>query len=64
MKKLTTLIALVSLTGCESDTPPAAATGRTQQQLIDAYRKTHAAKDIDALMKLELAAGVDVEIKL
>ena len=52
MKKLLTLIALVGLTGCESETPPAAATGRTRDQLIDAYKKAHAAKDIDAMMKL------------
>ncbi len=52
MKKLTTLIALIALTGCESETRPAAATGRTREQLIDAYKKTHAAKDIDAMMKL------------
>ena len=35
---------------------------RTHRRIIDIYQPT--AKTIDALMKLDLAAGVDVEIKL
>jgi small subunit ribosomal protein S10 len=35
---------------------------RTHKRLIDIYE--HNPQTIDALMKLELAAGVDVEIKL
>ncbi len=35
---------------------------RTHKRLIDIYEPTQ--QTVDALMKLELAAGVDVEIKL
>jgi len=35
---------------------------RTHQRLMDILDPTH--KTVDALMKLDLAAGVDVEIKL
>jgi len=35
---------------------------RTHKRLVDIYE--HTPQTIDALMKLELSAGVDVEIKL
>ncbi|MCY7331669.1 MAG: 30S ribosomal protein S10, partial [Pseudanabaena sp. CAN_BIN31] len=35
---------------------------RTHSRIIDIYQPS--AKTIDALMKLDLAAGVDIEVKL